>query len=261
MKTTTIKLCLSMMVLVLCLSSCSKKEAASDPVVNPKTGVLKLEIIVTANGDTIANNDSVSLHLNDHVIFTFKATGSSDNNLKSANYSYKLNGTKMLDSILTLSGTSHTRVDSLIIKSSGVFEFTGILTGASGNTVSTTFAFTNSVDSTFTVEKKNRAILIEFSETWAGPCGTYGVPSFDTCFDLEGNVISIMKVCVSSTPSTMNGTQSAAISSDFKVNGIPTFFVNGTELLAGGGVYTDPLSSRNAVFVLANTFSLSPVIA
>ncbi len=111
------------------------------------------------------------------------------------------------------------------------------------------------------VEKKNKALLLEFSETWCPPCGSYGVPAFDTCLSLEGNTISMMKVCASSTPSTFNAAVSSAVSIDLGVKGVPTFFVNSTELFAGGGLYSGVADNRNFVVTTANNFAKMPVTA
>lgn len=60
------------------------------------------------------------------------------------------------------------------------------------------------VTPTITVEKKNRAILFDFSEDWCPPCGAYGGPAFDSCISLEVNTMSLMKVYTTSNVSSLN---------------------------------------------------------
>ncbi len=43
---------------------------------------------------------------------------------------------------------------------------------------------------TLTVEKKNRPLLIDFSEDWCGPCGSNGGPAFDSLLSYEGSMLT-----------------------------------------------------------------------
>lgn len=112
-----------------------------------------------------------------------------------------------------------------------------------------------------TVEKKNRAILLDFSETWCPPCGSYGGPSFDSCLTQEGSVITAMKVYGSSTPSSMNAAISNGFAGAYNVSGVPDFYVNNTELASGGGVYSSIGSNYNWVMTKANAFAADSVVA
>ena len=112
-----------------------------------------------------------------------------------------------------------------------------------------------------TVEKKNRALLIDFSETWCPPCGSYGGPSFDSCMSLEGGDLTMMKVYASSSPSTMNSSISNGMMSAYGVSGVPDFWVNNTELASGGGVYASIGSNFNWVKNKATLFAADSVIA
>lgn len=111
------------------------------------------------------------------------------------------------------------------------------------------------------VEKKNRALLIDFSETWCPPCGSYGGPSFDSCMSLEGGDLTMMKVYASSSPSTMNSSISNGMMSAYGVSGVPDFWVNNTELASGGGVYASIGSNFNWVKNKATLFAADSVIA
>lgn len=112
-----------------------------------------------------------------------------------------------------------------------------------------------------TVEKKNRGILIDFSETWCPPCGSSGGPGFDSCLYLEGTTISAMKVYGSSSPSSMNSAVSNGIASAYNVSGVPDFWFNNTELNSGGGVYSSPGANYNWVNTKANAFAADSVVA
>lgn len=112
-----------------------------------------------------------------------------------------------------------------------------------------------------TVEKKNRGILIDFSETWCPPCGSSGGPGFDSSLYLEGTSISAMKVYGSSNPSTMNSPLSDGLANAYNVSGVPDFWFNNTELNSGGGVYSSAGANYNWVNTKANAFAVTDTIA
>ncbi|MFM9007668.1 MAG: Omp28-related outer membrane protein [Bacteroidota bacterium] len=112
-----------------------------------------------------------------------------------------------------------------------------------------------------TVEQKNRAILIDFSETWCPPCGSSGGPGFDSSLSIEGSKITAMKVYGSSSPSSMNSPISNGIATAYSVSGVPDFWVNNSELNPGGGVYSSAASNFNWVNNKANAFATEPVVA
>lgn len=87
------------------------------------------------------------------------------------------------------------------------------------------------------VEHKNRALLIDFSETWCPPCGSYGGPAFDSLLYLEDTKITMMKVYGSSNPSTLNAPFAATMQSDYSLAGVPSFFVNSNTIDPSGGVF------------------------
>ncbi|MBL7923857.1 MAG: Omp28-related outer membrane protein [Bacteroidia bacterium] len=120
---------------------------------------------------------------------------------------------------------------------------------------------TGGTGGTLTVEKKNRGILLDFSETWCPPCGAYGGPSFDSCMTQEGSVITLMKVYGSSTPASLNASISNGFASAYSVSGVPDFYLNNTELNSGGGVYSNIGSNYNWVMTKANAFAADSVNA
>lgn len=121
---------------------------------------------------------------------------------------------------------------------------------------------TNNGPTPLVVKQENKAFMVDFSETWCPPCGSYGGPSFDKVVDqLEGSTLSCMKVYGSSTPSTLNSKYSASMATDYGVKGVPTFFVNKDELNKGGGVYSSVDANVNWVTSKAGVFSGSAVNA
>lgn len=111
------------------------------------------------------------------------------------------------------------------------------------------------------VEEKNQAILLDFSETWCPPCGSHGGPAFDSCLAHEGSVISAMKVYASSSPSSLNSTVSNGWNTSYNVTGVPAFYINNEELIAGGGVYSSVSYNVSQVLQKANAFAATPVVA
>lgn len=111
------------------------------------------------------------------------------------------------------------------------------------------------------VEKKNRALLVDFSETWCPPCGSSGGPGFDSCMSLEGGDLTLMKVYGSSTPSSLNSSISNGMAGAYGVSGVPDFWVNGYELYPGGGVYSNVSANFNWVKTKATAFAADSVIA
>jgi hypothetical protein len=127
----------------------------------------------------------------------------------------------------------------------------------------------SSGSTTLTVERKNRALLIDFSETWCPPCGTSGGPSFDSCLSQEGSLISCVKVYESSTPASLNGPVSTSISNAYGVQGVPDFWVNNTQMFpanppsnpTGGGVSSSISYNYNWVIQKANAFAADSINA
>ena len=112
------------------------------------------------------------------------------------------------------------------------------------------------------VKQENKAFMVDFSETWCPPCGSYGGPAFDKVLDdLEGSTLCLMKAYGSSTPSALNGKYSSAMGTDYGVKGVPTFFVNQDELNKGGGVYSQFDANVNFVKSKANNFAGAAVNA
>ncbi|MFN0188280.1 MAG: Omp28-related outer membrane protein [Bacteroidia bacterium] len=98
---------------------------------------------------------------------------------------------------------------------------------------------------TLTVQKKNRALLMDFTATWCGPCGQYGGPAFDGTLVQEGLTIAPMKLyATSSTPSSMGHPFYSAMSSAFGISGIPSFRLNNASVS----------TSTNAAINAAATF-------
>lgn len=121
---------------------------------------------------------------------------------------------------------------------------------------------TNNGPTPLVVKQENKAFMVDFTETWCGPCGSYGGPSFDKVVDqLENTSLTCMKIYASSTPATFNSKYSQAMGTDYGVKGVPTFFVNKDELNKGGGVYSQVDQNVTWVTSKANTFAGSAVNA
>lgn len=112
-----------------------------------------------------------------------------------------------------------------------------------------------------TVVKKNKALFIDFSETWCPPCGSYGGPSFDAVLTQLDTLVTSMKVYGSSTPASLNSPVSNAMAGDYNVSGVPTFFVNGVEEFTGGGVQSNVTNNVNWVKSRGTIEYNKPVIA
>lgn len=136
------------------------------------------------------------------------------------------------------------------------------ITGSESSCTNTTSRAVSVPLSMIAVEQKKRAVLFDFSETWCPPCGSYGGPSFDSCFMWENSKISLMKVYGSSQPSALNfGAPYNGMSSTFNVSGVPTFFVNEIEMFGGGGVSAQTSYNVNWVKTKADAFAAGTVDA
>ena len=111
-----------------------------------------------------------------------------------------------------------------------------------------------------TPQNKKHSMIFEFSETWCGPCGAYGIPIADTVdhkltAEDKGYLLGIK---TSSSPSTMNALGGGGLNSNFSVQGVPTFIVNNTESNAPTGNNTGDVTS---IMGTVTTFNATPVVA
>lgn len=79
-------------------------------------------------------------------------------------------------------------------------------------------------------EKKNRALLIDFSEDWCPPCGNAGGPAFDSLRWYEGNLLNLVKVYGTSNNPDLNCSIASGWWSSYNTpayggSGIPKFIV------------------------------------
>lgn len=88
----------------------------------------------------------------------------------------------------------------------------------------------NTGGNTLNVEKRNRALFMDFTATWCGPCGQYGGPAFDAAISSanEDTLLTGMKVYSPSSEPGMGHPFYTSMTSAFNVSGIPAFFVNNT---------------------------------
>lgn len=83
---------------------------------------------------------------------------------------------------------------------------------------------------TLTVEKKNHAFLIDFSEDWCHYCGSNAGPTMDSLKYYEGDKINAIKVSTSSNNSSFNSTIGPGITaiynnSTYGGSGVPKFII------------------------------------
>jgi hypothetical protein len=115
--------------------------------------------------------------------------------------------------------------------------------------------------SSLSVEKTNRALLIDFSEDWCGPCGSNGGPAFDSLLSYESSQLNAIKVYTGSNTSSLNWSTGSGLwtiynNATFGGNGIPKFIIG--NVYQGVGALNSTVSS---VLTKANTFNGGAVIA
>ncbi|MBK9319103.1 MAG: Omp28-related outer membrane protein [Bacteroidetes bacterium] len=113
-----------------------------------------------------------------------------------------------------------------------------------------------------TVEKKNRTLLVDFSEDWCPPCGSSGGPAFDSLLSYEKTLLTAIKVYGGSNNSDLdcaigNSFFSIYNNTTYGGNGIPKFIIANVHQ----PVYTTWASTVNQSLTKANTFAADSVIA
>ncbi len=115
---------------------------------------------------------------------------------------------------------------------------------------------------TLTVERVNRALLMDYTATWCGPCGQYGGPAFDGALAQEGLTLVAMKVyATSSTPASMGHPFYTAMTGAFNITGIPSFRVNNASVSTStNGATSAAATFQNDTSKLIAGVALSKVI-
>lgn len=108
-----------------------------------------------------------------------------------------------------------------------------------------------------TVEKKNIALLADFSEDWCAPCGAYGSPAFDSALSQEGLLLTGLKIYSSSNTNGLNSTLASDWGDDFNVNTIPTLYLNSIKLSVTSNIGT----TYTGILQKANQFQSDSVLA
>lgn len=112
-----------------------------------------------------------------------------------------------------------------------------------------------------TVEKVNKALLIDFSEDWCGPCGDNGGPAFDSLLSYESSKINAIKVYTSSNNSALNWTVGNGLwsiynNANYGGSGIPKFIIGNAYQGVG------PINSTvQSSLTKANNFNNGAVVA
>lgn len=78
-------------------------------------------------------------------------------------------------------------------------------------------------------EMESKSVVWKFTETWCGPCGTWGWDLANEILNDIGDKGYYVGVMGSSTPTSMNANCYDAFVNNFEVAGYPTFTVNNTE--------------------------------
>ncbi len=102
-----------------------------------------------------------------------------------------------------------------------------------------------------TPEKKSRAVVFKFTETWCGPCGDWGWQTAEETIAQLGDKGYYIGVMGSSSPSAMNANCYSTFESNYNVAGYPTFVVKEDQ-----SSYTSP-----QVMSLVNTFAATTPVA
>ena len=114
-----------------------------------------------------------------------------------------------------------------------------------------------------TPQNKKHTVVFDFSDTWCGPCGLYGVAIADSV-DLKltdgdkGYLIGIKGSFNPSTPSTINAMGAGSLFTNFNLQGVPTFIVNNVEANAPTGNNANDITG---IMAAAATFNSSPFVA
>lgn len=113
-----------------------------------------------------------------------------------------------------------------------------------------------------TPEKKARAIVFKFTETWCGPCGSWGWQTAEDVISQLADKGFYIGVMGSSSPSGMNANCADELADNFSIQGYPTFQVsdNGNSQtasqvmsLVNAFAATTPLASPAAVYSISGS--------
>lgn len=76
-----------------------------------------------------------------------------------------------------------------------------------------------------TPEKKARAIVFKFTETWCGPCGSWGWQTAEETIAQLGDKGYYIGVMGSSSPASMNANCHSAFANNYNIPGYPSFVI------------------------------------
>lgn len=76
-----------------------------------------------------------------------------------------------------------------------------------------------------TPEKKSKAIVFKLTETWCGPCGSWGWQTAEEVISQLGDKGYYIGIMGSSSPSSMNANCQSAFQNNYSIPGYPTFLV------------------------------------
>ncbi len=102
------------------------------------------------------------------------------------------------------------------------------------------------------IEQKNKALLMDISGTWCGPCGAYGIPTFNMAIQKAGEKVLPLAIHVSD-PLTLAAMNDVANLPRFFTNSVPRI-VTGNGLIFPAGVPVDTVGAANKIVLAADTF-------
>jgi hypothetical protein len=114
-----------------------------------------------------------------------------------------------------------------------------------------------------TPQNKKHTVVFDFSDTWCGPCGAYGVAIADTVDRKltegdKGYLIGIKGSFSPSSPPSINAMGAGSMFDNFNLQGVPTFMVNNIEANAPTG---NNASDITEIMAAATTFNATPAVA
>ena len=108
-------------------------------------------------------------------------------------------------------------------------------------------------------EHKNKALIVDYTETWCPTCGSYGGPTLDDLVtNKECTSASVIKACQASLPVSFNSPISAGWFTDRVCPAWPTFGINADVF---GPISMNINSNVNYINTKINTFAGQPNVA
>ena len=102
------------------------------------------------------------------------------------------------------------------------------------------------------VERKQRAGFFDFTATWCGPCGNWGMPDFNAEITTRGDDVVAMGIHASGSDYELS--ESVQLNSDKGITGIPSLREMSKDGFAAGGAYAGAIDATLAGTAKINTY-------